>query len=181
MPDKKEEKLKERVSIFIDGSNLYHNLRRNHIKISFEELIKRLETKREVTDVFYYTAELDPKFNPQKYKDHHEFLERIRKIPRFHVVLCNLKKIPLEDGTFNYDIKGDDVHLTVDLISGAYEDIFDTAIIVSGDEDFIPALKKVQELGKKVENAYFIASASSALKNSSNASICMNQIIKEII
>ena len=39
MLDKKEEEKKERVAIFIDGSNLYHNLKRNHIKISFEEII----------------------------------------------------------------------------------------------------------------------------------------------
>lgn len=82
---------------------------------------------------------------------------------------------------FAYEVKGDDVHLTVDLISGAYDNLYDTAIIVSGDEDFVPALKKIQELGKNVENAYFIASASSALKHSSDSSICINYIIKEII
>jgi len=74
MADKKQ----ERVSIFIDGSNLYHNLRRNHINISFEELIKRLETKRIVEDIFYYIAELDREYNAEKYKKHQEFLEKIR-------------------------------------------------------------------------------------------------------
>ena len=69
----------------------------------------------------------------------------------------------------------------VDLISGAYESIYDTAIIVSGDEDFVPALKKVQKLGKKVENAYFIGSSSNALKHASNVSVCINNFIKEII
>jgi len=93
MLDKKDEIKKERASIFIDGSNLYHNLRRNHIRVSFEELIRRLEIKREVIDVFFYTAELDEEFDPKKYKDHHRFLEKIRKIPNFHVVLCNLRKL----------------------------------------------------------------------------------------
>ncbi|MBS3099660.1 NYN domain-containing protein [Candidatus Pacearchaeota archaeon] len=52
------EKKQERASIFIDGSNLYHNLKRNNIKISFEEIIECLETKREIIGIFYYTAEL---------------------------------------------------------------------------------------------------------------------------
>src|SRR3989344_9161156 len=115
MEEKRSNKKLERVSIFIDGSNLYHNLRRNQIRISFEELIGRLETKREVTDVFFYTAELDEEFNPEKYKEHHEFLEKLRKIPKFHVVLCNLKKTILKDGSIDYNIKGDDIHLAADL------------------------------------------------------------------
>ncbi|MFH1585986.1 MAG: hypothetical protein ABIB79_04420 [archaeon] len=32
--------LNQRVSIFIDGSNLYHNLKRYGISIKFEELVK---------------------------------------------------------------------------------------------------------------------------------------------
>ena len=46
----------QKVAIFIDGSNLYHNLKRFNIKIKFEELIKRVENKRDVVDIFYYTA-----------------------------------------------------------------------------------------------------------------------------
>ena len=33
---------KQRVAIFIDGSNLYHNLKRYDIKTTFEEIIKRI-------------------------------------------------------------------------------------------------------------------------------------------
>jgi uncharacterized LabA/DUF88 family protein len=40
------------------------------------------------------------------------------------------------------------------LVSRAYENLYDTALIVSGDEDFVPAIRKVQKLGKKVENIY---------------------------
>ncbi|MBM3231859.1 NYN domain-containing protein [Candidatus Pacearchaeota archaeon] len=38
----------QRVAIFIDGSNLDNNLKRYGLKIRFEELIKKLETKRKV-------------------------------------------------------------------------------------------------------------------------------------
>jgi len=81
---------------------------------------------------------------------------------------------------FVFEVKGDDVNLAVDLISGAYENLYDTAIIVSGDEDFVPAIKKVQKLGKKVINAYFKSSSSAALKKTCDDFIYMNKILKDI-
>lgn len=175
-------KIKEKISIFIDGSNLYHSLKKiGTIKINFQKLIDKLVNGRQLISVFYYNTPLDITKNPKRYWKQQKFFDELRKLSLFKVVLCKLRKYKKINKTFAYEVKGDDVHLTVDLISGAYENTYDTAIIVSGDEDFVPALKKVQGLGKKIENAYFIASASSALKHSSNSSICINYIIKEII
>jgi len=169
----------QRVAIFIDGSNLYHNLKRFNIKIKFEEIIKKVETKREVVDIFYYTAELDKEYNIEKYTYHHEFLEKIRKIPKFHVILCNLKKTLLGNGSFNYDIKGDDVHLASDLIKGSYEDLYDVAIVVSGDEDFVPAIKIVRANKKKVINAFFPKSSAYLLRNCCNDSINLKKVLSK--
>ena len=47
--------------------------------------------------------------------------------------------------------KGVDVKIATDLIVGAYEDTYDTAILVSSDTDLIPAIAKVKELGKEIE------------------------------
>ena len=84
---------KERVAIFIDGSNLYHNMKRYNLHTKFEDLIKKIETKREVIDVFYYTALLEESINKEKYREHKQFLDKISRISNFHVVLCNLRKI----------------------------------------------------------------------------------------
>lgn len=173
---------KERVSIFIDGSNLYHSLKSLHInEINFDKLAKKLGGDRQIVSVFYYNAPLDITYNPKKYWEQQRFFDKLRKLPFFKVVLCKMRKIRRSNKTVNYEVKGDDVYLTVDLVSGAYENLYDIAIVVSGDEDFVPALKKVQKLGKKVENAYFISSSSSALKHASNKSICINHFIKEVI
>ena len=168
---------KERVSIFIDGSNLYHNLKRYNIKIKFEDIIKKLETKREVINIFYYTALLDKEYDTKGYEKHKNFLDKIKEIPRFNVILCNLKKIVLKDGTIDYKIKGDDVYLATDLIRGAYEDLYDVAIIVSGDEDFIPAIKLAQKNNKKVINAFFPKSSSYLLRNCCNGSINLKKAL----
>ena len=169
----------QRVAIFIDGSNLYHNLKRFDIRIKIEDVIKRVETKRKVVDVFYYTALLDKSINEEKYKEHKRFLDKIKKIPNFHVVLCNLRKIILPDGNIDFAIKGDDVYLATDLIRGSYEDLYDVAIIVSGDADFIPAINLVRKNGKKVINAFFPKSSSYQLRNCCDGSINLRKALNK--
>lgn len=161
----------QRVAIFIDGSNLYHNLKRYKIKANFETIIKKIETKREIADIFYYTALLDKSIDEKKYSSHKKFLNKIKQISNFNVVLCNLRKMKLENGRIEFAIKGDDVHLATDLIKGAYENLYDVAIIVSGDADFIPAIKLAQKNGKKVINAFFPKSSSYQLRNCCDGSI----------
>lgn len=161
----------QRVAIFIDGSNLYHNLKRFDIKTKFEDIIKRVETKRKIVDIFYYTALLDKSIDEEKFKEHKRFLDKIKKIPNFHVVLCTLRKVVLEDGSVDFAIKGDDVYLATDLIKGAYENLYDVAIIVSGDADFIPAIKLTQKNGKKIINAFFPKSSSYLLRNCCDGSV----------
>lgn len=182
MPDKKEEKDKERIAIFIDGSNLYHSLKALRIdKIDYQKLVDFLRKNRLLISVFYYNAPLDISVDEKKYWDQQRFFEILKKLPGFNVILCRRKKFKKSDGSFGFEVKGDDVYLAIDLVSGAYENLYDTAVIISGDEDFVPAIKKVQKLGKKVENAYFIRSSSTTLKKTANNSICINEIIKKIL
>ena len=167
----------QRVAIFIDGSNLYHNLKRFNIKTTFEEIIKSVETKREVVDIFYYTALLDKSIDEKRYNEHKRFLDKIKQIPNFHIVLCNLRKVVLENGFVDFVIKGDDVYLATDLIKGAYENLYDVAIIISGDGDFVPAIKLVQKNNKKVINAFFPKSSSYLLRNCCNGSINLKKTL----
>ena len=51
---------KERVAIFIDGSNFYHSAKtlKVHNKINFHRLITELVGKRLLVRAFYYNAPL---------------------------------------------------------------------------------------------------------------------------
>lgn len=49
--------------------------------------------------------------------------------------------------------KGVDVKLAVEMIENALSDNYDTAIIISGDGDFVPAVDLVKKQGKHVELA----------------------------
>jgi uncharacterized LabA/DUF88 family protein len=167
----------ERVMIFIDGSNLYHNLKRlGHQRINFEKLIKLLLKERTLISTYYYAAPLDISIDSKKYWVQQKFFEHLKKIPNFKIILCKQKKRWDTNGLLRFDVKGDDVHLAVDLVSYAYENHYDTAIIVSGDEDFVPAVQRIQKLGKKVEDIYFYSSVSYSLKNICNFSYCINEI-----
>lgn len=171
----------ERVSIFIDGSNFYHSLKKLNIKeIDFTKLINILVNNRELVDIYYYNASLDISINPKRYWEQQKFFDMLRKIQRFKVILCKMRKHKLSDESFYFDVKGDDVHLTLDMLSGAFKNLYDTAIIVSGDEDFVPLVKYVQDLNKKVENAFFKATSSNALKRICNKSISLNEIVSRI-
>ncbi|MEK7599167.1 MAG: NYN domain-containing protein [Patescibacteria group bacterium] len=54
-----------------------------------------------------------------------------------------------------YHEKGVDVQIATDILIGAYENLYDTAILISSDTDLIPALAKAREMKKKVEYVGF--------------------------
>ena len=170
----------ERVSAFIDGSNFYHSTLKIGGKIKFKKLIQELVGERKLINVFYYVANLDITIDEKKYWQHQKFLNILRKIPKFNIVLCTLKKIKKKDGNFDFILKGDDINLAIDLVDGANKDRYDTAILVSGDEDFVPAIKIVQREGKRVENIYFSISSSNTLRVICNSSLCLDKMIDKI-
>ncbi|MCX6818565.1 MAG: NYN domain-containing protein [Candidatus Aenigmarchaeota archaeon] len=175
----------ERVAIFIDGSNFYHSVNDTLLihdnQIDFTKLIELLKKGRMLIGAYYYNAPLDRSYNFEIYRKQQKFFSELRKIPGFHVVLCNMRKIKRPDGKLEFAVKGDDIHLATDMLSMAYENVYDTAVLVSGDGDFVPAITRVQKLGKKVENAYFSVSRSDFLRSVCNYSIILDDILKTCI
>ena len=172
---------KERVIILIDGSNFYYSTARKGKKVNFEKLIKELTSENTLVNAFYYVAPLDIKEDEEKYWAHQRFLNKLKQIEKLEVILCVLKKIKVE-GKYVYFVNGDDIKLSNKLIIWAVEDIYDTAIIVSGNEDFIDSVKIVQErYGKKVGNAYFGKSSSSNLRRACDFTINLDNILSKIV
>ena len=170
---------KERLMIFIDGNNLYYSLKDLGVdKLNFKKFLQILSEEKLLIRTHYYNASLDISVNQKKYWEQQKFFDSLRRIPDFEVVLCRMRKHK-KDGKFIFDIKGDDVYLAVDLVSGAYENLYDTAIIVSGDEDFVPAIQKAQKLGKKIINAYFKSTSSNYLKHICDKSFCAEEIVNK--
>ncbi|MFH0949432.1 MAG: NYN domain-containing protein [Candidatus Aenigmatarchaeota archaeon] len=173
----------ERLTIFIDGSNFYHSVKDtfqiHDNQIDFAKFIELLRNGRLLIGVYYYNASLDRGYNEEIYWKQQKFFDELRRIPGFHVIPCRMRKMKKFDGTMEFAVKGDDIHLATDMISFAYENIYDTAILVSGDGDFVPAIKKVQKLGKKVENAHFSVSRSDFLRKVCNSSLLLDDVISK--
>jgi uncharacterized LabA/DUF88 family protein len=171
---------KERVIVFIDGSNQYHIIK-DIIgdadclsNFEFEKFIRYLVGDRDLIRVYYYTAPLDKNYIAPKwaketgqktYAKQQQFFEKLKKIPFFSLILCRMQKGSVEeweckncgnkDTKRKYFVKEDDIHLAVDMVKLSYNKAYDTAILVSSDGDFIPAIKIVKEMGNKVENIGF--------------------------
>jgi len=175
----------KRVAVFIDGNNFYYGLRKIYGKdkslknFDFQGFSNFLAGEGKVIGIFYYNAQLDKDHNLKKYESQRHFFEELKKIPNFHLVLCKLLKRNIT-GTnkFYYIIKEDDINMAVDMVECAYLDDYDIAMLVSGDGDFVPAVKAVQRKEKSVENIYFKKSSSRNLKNYCNKSL---ELTKEIL
>ena len=96
------------------------------------------------------------------------------------MVLCTLRKHERPDGTVGFDLKGDDVHLANDLLVGAYENLYDVAVLVSGDEDFVPVVNTLKRLDKKVENAFFNKTSSKKLRKLCDDSVNLSVILESL-
>lgn len=170
----------ERVCISIDGGNLYNSLKIPKEKKDFEKLTKNLVGNRKLVKVSYYTANLNIKKDEEKYWNHQKFLEELRKISKFNVILCNIKGIKQDDGKIKYFIKGDDARLIHDFVVRAYENLYNIAIIISDDEDFKIMIKTVRIKGKKVGNAFFRSSSSNLLREACDFSVCIDKNRKDL-
>ena len=160
---------KERAIIFIDGNNLYHiikNMFQSHIKLmnfNFEKFLKKISKGKKLIRAYYYNAPLDWKKDKTGYAKQQKFFEKLRNIPDFKLVLCRMQKVKTNHGIV-YQVKEDDIHLAVDMVRLAYNNAYDTAILVSSDGDFVHSIHAVQEIGKKVKNIGFDIKFSHHLK-----------------
>ncbi len=144
----------ERIIIFIDNSNIFQGFRKYSIKADYEKLKNIITRGRDLQGIFLYEGVVYP-MSPEKKKWYEDLSNRSG-----YVIKASFDKI-----TFNEAIeKKIDIKIAIDIISLAYENAYDTAVLISGDGDFIPVVKKVKELDKNVEVWAFRYSLANALK-----------------
>ncbi len=179
----------ERVCIFIDASNLYHcMLKKTGIKevdFNFEDFAKFLARDREIIEngKCFYVGTVREKGARHETKramaNQNKLFSRLISCDNWRIetskLRTRLETIKIDDRVNDYKKlaglgikeiqyersreKGIDVKIAVDLISGAVNDKYDTAILVSSDTDLVPAIdfirnkydKKVEYIGFSVE------------------------------
>jgi uncharacterized LabA/DUF88 family protein len=154
---------RQRVAVFIDGSNLYFKLRTliphkmDFIRYRYGDMVESLLTtdERLVYTGYYVGVVRDTKRSHDLTKtadliqNQQKLFEQLR-----HQQIEIVKGYLLErDGKFFE--KGVDVRLAVDIVTMAQVKKYDTAIIISSDTDLIPAMQAAQRMKREIVHVGF--------------------------
>ncbi|HSL35060.1 MAG TPA: NYN domain-containing protein [Candidatus Limnocylindrales bacterium] len=137
------------VAVFVDVANIFYAAKAAGVDIDYVTLLKSATAGRDFVRAYAYTG-LDP--DNENQRNFHAFLAR----NSYKVVSKDIRKYG--DGKVKANL---DIELVVDLMKTARN--LDVAIVVSGDGDFAPAIRAVQEMGVRVEVISFRGNTSSDL------------------
>lgn len=184
----------KKAILFIDGSNFYHGLKQNKLfgSFSYKAFFEGLSKNFEIPKVYFYDAIKNSQLEPEQYSKQQAFHERLRKdIPQIVVRARPLKYLGVNDRVekakklagFCRDCKpkldnflqnaglsklskekGIDILLVTDMVKGAFQEQYQTALLATGDADYVPAVELVQALKKEVINIHFYAGSSAELR-----------------
>lgn len=155
-----------RVAVFIDGNNLFHAARFHNIDIDYNKLLRVLLGDGRLLRAFFYTG-VDVGAERQQ-----GFLLWMRR-NGFRVIQKELKTF--YDGTRKANL---DVEIAVDMLSLAGR--YDTAVLVSGDEDFVYAVNAVAYKGCRVEVAGFRSNTAPKLIDVADFFIDLGEIADKV-
>ena len=137
------------VAVFVDVANIFYAAKAAGVDIDYVTLLKAASAGRDLVRAYAYTG-LDP--DNENQRNFHDFLRR----SNYKVVSKDIRKYG--DGKVKANL---DIELVVDMMKTARN--LDIAIVVSGDGDFAPAIRAVQEQGVRVEVISFRGNTSSDL------------------
>ena len=150
--------------IFIDGSNIYwgqnyfSKIHNEKFRIDFRKLIDAVIEKRDLIRTIYYCSVPEkPKESQVKFNDY------LRKLGIQIIEKRLRERVNPTNGIQTTTEKGVDIALATDLLAYAWENVYDVAVLVSGDEDYSGAVQKVMTKGKNVELVSFRGSTSKEL------------------
>jgi uncharacterized LabA/DUF88 family protein len=137
------------VAIFVDVANLYYAARGQDVDVDYVALLKHATKGRDLIRAYAYSG-LDPENDNQK-----KFIDFLNK-NGYKVLTKDIRKFT--DGRVKANL---DIELVVDLFKLAHR--MDIAVIVSGDGDFAPAIRALQDGGVRCEVISFRPNTSSDL------------------
>jgi uncharacterized LabA/DUF88 family protein len=151
----------DKIGIFIDGGylskltkHIFTNSNGSPKKIDFNKLSLNLSSKcnGELLRTYYYDcpAFVSPRPNTVE-KDRQRrtdsFLYNLRRLDKFDVRLGKLNRYFKSDGTPDFEQKGVDVLLAIDVLRLALKNKIDKAIFITGDSDFVPVIQAIKDEG----------------------------------
>lgn len=144
----------KRVITYIDGFNLYFGLKskawERYLWLDVQALSRNLlKSDQTLFHTKYFTARISRP--PEKVKRQNTYIEAIQTRQDVSVHLGHFLLTPrtCRSCGFTYDVaqeKMTDVNIAVELLQDAFQDAFDTAILISADSDLIAPIAAVKRL-----------------------------------
>ena len=144
-----------RIIAYVDGFNLYYGLRsqgwRRLYWLDVHRLAENLlKPGQRLLGVHYFTTRIRSRPGDEDTRRRQgTYLEALKTLPgvRLHYghYLAKTRRCPRCQATWEtFEEKMTDVNIAVELLGGAQDDAFDTAILVSGDSDLTRPVQAVQ-------------------------------------
>lgn len=141
-----------RVVAYIDGFNLYYGLRQGQLLTSrwldLETVCESLLRGDQQLDLIrYFTTRV--RGNPPAAQRQSVFIDALSALGRIkidygHFLSKTMTCHSCRNSWQQYEEKKTDVNIAVRLLDDAYDNLFDTAMIVSGDSDLAPPVESVR-------------------------------------
>lgn len=162
---------KLRIAAYVDGFNFYHALRdkpkrwpykrpspcRKYRWLNLKTIVSNTPfmNRYELKKIYYFTALAT--WKPSRVKRHQEYIKAL-KSEGIEIVYGEFKvkdkRITIRDKDKNAAAKVDftmheekrtDINIAVKLLEDAFNDVYDAAIVATGDTDLIPAIQAVKK------------------------------------
>ena len=148
-----------KTAIFIDGGYLNNVMKEFHGRtLNFEKFSNVLtDSGKDLFRTYYYNSL--PIIYPNSHSNA-EDIERLNKAKIFYTILNEIPNLEIRLGKLVHDVvngkdsfaqKQVDILLTIDLLSLSLKGQITKAIIITGDSDFVPLIRRVKDEGIKVQ------------------------------
>ena len=144
----------KRVIAYVDGFNLYFGLKekgwRQFYWLNIQLLVQSLlKFNQQLIITKYFTARVTG--SPDKEKRQSTFIEALETLPDFKILPGKYQLNPrycrncgFQDMVPNE--KMTDVNIAVEMLSDAFNDKFDVALLVSADSDLTPVIRSIKQM-----------------------------------
>jgi uncharacterized LabA/DUF88 family protein len=143
---------KERVIAYVDGFNLYFGLIESGLDyckwLDLNKLVNRLlKPNQELVRLKYFTSRINN--DPDKQKRQSIYLEAIESLG-INIYYGNFERKAIECHRCgkiwdNSNEKMTDVNIATNMLIDACHDMYDMAMLISGDSDLVPPIKAIHE------------------------------------
>ena len=159
----------KRVIAYIDGFNLYHGMREGKLRryywLNLRALAENLlRPEQQLVLTKYFTARIsgawagDPpdrtKYLNAERKRQSDYLEALDTLAEFkryegHFLGKTIRCRACETSWRTHEEKMTDVQIATEMLTDAFDDRFDMALLISADSDLVPPTRAVQRMFPK--------------------------------